>query len=206
MTTVRRAMLTDHRRVLDTLADAFHDDPVHAWIFEDEAVRAAQLPQWFTNLLHMVNEGGHVDVVDDLSCAAIWHAPVPAAAPAESAPEPSDELPPIAQQLIDVLGPDQGMDKLVKMAPIMELHPAEPHWYLAVVGTASAARGRGLGSELIRHQLEVCDATGTPAYLESSNPRNVGLYLRHGFEPFETVHLDQGGPEVTFMWREPRPS
>lgn len=199
MTTFRRAMLTDHGAVLDTLADAFYDDPVHAWIFEDESVRTAQLPAWFTNLIHMVPAGGHVDVADDLTSAALWHPPVP--------PEPSDEmaeeLPPIAQQLLDVLGADTGMDKLARMSPLMELHPHEPHWYLAVVGTASAARGKGQGGDLIRQQLDVCDATSTPAYLESSNPRNVGLYLRLGFEPFETVHLDEGGPEVTFMWREP---
>ncbi|MDH3704653.1 MAG: GNAT family N-acetyltransferase [Acidimicrobiia bacterium] len=200
MTTIRRAMLTDHRRVLDTLVDAFYADPVHAWIFEDEAVRTSQLPHWFTNLLHMVPDGGHVDVADDLTSAAIWHPPLP---PPEAGDEPPDELPPIAQQLLDALGPDAGMDKLVKLAPMMDLHPHEPHWYLAVVGTAASARGKGLGGDLIRHQLDVCDATAMPAYLESSNPRNVGLYHRHGFEVFETVELDDGGPEVSFMWREP---
>ena len=199
MTSIRRAQLTDHRPVLETLCDAFFEDPVHAWIFEDEAVRTAELPMWFHHLIDMVPPGGHVDVTTDLSTAAIWHAPAPA-----SEPSPSEEMPPIAQHLLDVLDDHVAMDKLMRLAPMMELHPHQPHWYLAVLGTADRMRGRGQGSDLLRHQLDECDATGMPAYLESSNPRNVGLYLRHGFEVFETVDLDDGGPEVSFMWREPR--
>ncbi len=32
------------------------------------------------------------------------------------------------------------------------------------------------------HALRRCDADGLIAYLESSNPRNISLYERHGFE------------------------
>ena len=52
----------------------------------------------------------------------------------------------------------------------------------ALIGVDPARQGRGLGSALMKHTLALCDAEGALAYLESSNPRNVPLYERHGFE------------------------
>ena len=61
-------------------------------------------------------------------------------------------------------------------------HPKEPHWYLPLLGVDPARQGQGLGSALLKHALAHCDAEGLPAYLESSNIKNVPLYERHGFE------------------------
>lgn len=52
--------------------------------------------------------------------------------------------------------------------------------------------------------LERCDREGLPAYLEASSARNRALYLRHGFEVVEEVHLPADGPPVWLMWRNPR--
>jgi hypothetical protein len=40
-----------------------------------------------------------------------------------------------------------------------------------------------------------------PAYLESSNPANVALYVRYGFEPHATIAIPHDGPTITTMWR-----
>ena len=62
-------------------------------------------------------------------------------------------------------------------------HPQDrSHWYLFILGTEQAAQGRGLGSALLDQVLARVDADGMPAYLESSNERNLALYGRHGFE------------------------
>ena len=50
--------------------------------------------------------------------------------------------------------------------------------------------------------LDDADADGWPCYLESSNPRNVSLYLRHGFVETGELPLPDG-PSLTQMWREP---
>jgi ribosomal protein S18 acetylase RimI-like enzyme len=42
-----------------------------------------------------------------------------------------------------------------------------------------------------------------PAYLESSNPRNMSLYRRHGFEQVGELPLPDG-PALYPMWRTPR--
>ena len=66
---------------------------------------------------------------------------------------------------------------------------------------------RGLGGFHVglefRSPLARCDADGIPAYLESSNPRNIGLYQRHGFEVRSPIQVGSS-PEVVPMLRLPR--
>jgi len=66
-----------------------------------------------------------------------------------------------------------------------------------------SARGRGLASACISVVTRRCDATGHGAYLESSDPANVPLYERHGFQVTSEVAI-RGGPTVPLMWRDPR--
>jgi ribosomal protein S18 acetylase RimI-like enzyme len=82
-------------------------------------------------------------------------------------------------------------------------HPAEPHWYLAVLGVRPDRQGHGIGGALLEAGLARADADGLPCYLESSNPRNVGLYERHGFE-ITAEHWLPDGPVFTYMWRKAR--
>ena len=44
---------------------------------------------------------------------------------------------------------------------------------------------------------------GALAYLESSNPRNISLYERHGFEVMGEIQVG-AGPLMTPMLRQPR--
>ncbi len=72
-----------------------------------------------------------------------------------------------------------------------------------MVGVEPERQGRGVGSALLREVLTQCDAEGLPAYLESSNERNLTLYRRHGFEVIEELRLGRSGPLLWLMWREP---
>jgi ribosomal protein S18 acetylase RimI-like enzyme len=56
----------------------------------------------------------------------------------------------------------------------------------------------------MEHALSRCDAEGLPAYLESSNPRNIPLYQRHGFEILGKIQVGSSPPVVP-MLRAPRP-
>jgi GNAT superfamily N-acetyltransferase len=82
-------------------------------------------------------------------------------------------------------------------------HPHEPHWYLPLIGTDPPKQGRGYGSLLLAHVTSICDLDGLPAYLESSNPRNIPLYQRHGFERLGTIQVGDS-PPITPMLRVPR--
>jgi predicted N-acetyltransferase YhbS len=61
-------------------------------------------------------------------------------------------------------------------------HPEEPHWYLNFFGVDTHRQGQGLGSAILKTSLMSVDEQGAIAYLESSNPANVPLYGRFGFE------------------------
>jgi GNAT superfamily N-acetyltransferase len=84
------------------------------------------------------------------------------------------------------------------------VHPEEPHWYLAVLGSDPSVRGRGYGQVLMQSRLDRCDAEYCPAYLESSKPENVPYYQRFGFTVTGEIELPHGGPKIWPMWREPR--
>jgi ribosomal protein S18 acetylase RimI-like enzyme len=82
-------------------------------------------------------------------------------------------------------------------------HPKEPHWHLAFIGVDPAHHGRGLGSELLRHTLAGIDRDHLHSYLESSNPANLPLYRRHGFEVIREIRVGDA-PPVFPMLRLPR--
>ncbi len=51
-----------------------------------------------------------------------------------------------------------------------------------MIGVDPARQGGGIASALLAESLRAIDREGAIAYLESSNPRNIPLYERHGFE------------------------
>lgn len=92
---------------------------------------------------------------------------------------------------------------LAALSSVEKVHPRQPHWYLAVLGTDPEHRGQGFGAALMAPVLEQCDADGLPAYLESSKESNIPYYERHGFTVERELPLGKGGPSVWTMWREP---
>lgn len=64
-------------------------------------------------------------------------------------------------------------------------------------------QGKGFGTALIRHGLEECDREEVYAYLESSNPQNLSLYIRHGFEILGTVTADTMPPLIPMIRKPP---
>ena len=82
-------------------------------------------------------------------------------------------------------------------------HPSEPHWYLPLMGVDPFHQGRGLGSALMQHALVPCDRDHALAYLESTNPKNIPLYERHGFELLGTIQVGTS-PPIFPMLRKPR--
>ncbi|HEY2386141.1 MAG TPA: N-acetyltransferase [Candidatus Binatia bacterium] len=105
--------------------------------------------------------------------------------------------------LRDTARPEHLDDLLGTFMHMEQAHPTEPHWYLPLIGVEPNAQGRGLGAELMRFALARCDREGTVAYLESSNPQNISLYRRCGFEEMGEIKVG-AAPLVTPMVRQPR--
>lgn len=187
----------ESRDLRDLLVAAFADDPVVSWVFEDPESRPGHSAAFFDSLLRRL--GGHdlVWTTDDLAGAACW------ARPGHWRESPMEVLRMARHTLFGMRR--NLLQKMRGLAGIEARHPSEPHLYLATVGVRPGRQGEGIGSALIRPGLQYCDAAGLPAYLESSNERNVPLYERHGFEVTEELVLP-GGPTVWLMWREARVS
>ena len=81
--------------------------------------------------------------------------------------------------------------------------PVEPHWYLPLMGVDPAHQSSGYGSALMKHALKACDHGQKLAFLESTNPRNVPFYQRHGFEVLGTIQVGSS-PTSFSMLRRPR--
>ena len=56
---------------------------------------------------------------------------------------------------------------LPAFSAIEKVHPEEEHYYLEALGTRQDMQSKGVGSSVIGHMLDRCDAEGLPAYLES---------------------------------------
>lgn len=94
-------------------------------------------------------------------------------------------------------------DVLASFEQMEKWRPKEPHWYLTFIGVEPNAQGRGLGGALMSHGVSQCDRVGQLAYLESTNPRNISLYERHGFEVVGEIRVGRA-PVLTPMLRKPR--
>lgn len=103
----------------------------------------------------------------------------------------------------DSAKPEHLEDVLATFEQMGESHPDEPHWYLPMIGVEPNAQNRGVGWALMHHALARCDRDGMLAYLESSNPRNITLYERHGFEVMGQIQVG-AAPLITPMVRQPR--
>ena len=198
MADVRSATLDDADRIAQIAAAGFYDDPVMSWLFPVAAVRLDRLRLLFGGLARdMLPDRGIVHLTGD-ACVALWRDPTfeHGRSAAERVQEAADEGPsPFAPDEMERLG--------VLGATMTANHPHEPHWYLNVVSTVPANQGQGLGTAVLQPVLARCDADGSRAYLESTNPRNHTLYHRHGFVDAGEIRVE-GGPSLTPMWRDPR--
>lgn len=196
----RPARKRDVRELARVLGRAFYDDPVSVWLLPDDRSRAAQLTAFFaTTTRHHHLAGGGVEVACDgpvIGAAALWDPPNRWK---QSRRTQLAVLPALIRAFGMRLAAGRAVSELLDRA-----HPAEPHWYLAVIGSDPTMRGRGFGQAVMRSRLDRCDAEHCPAYLESSKFENVVYYERFGFVVAEEIALPGGGPKLWPMWRAPR--
>lgn len=193
-TAIKTASPNDERRVVSTIVRAFQADPAVRWLYPDAQQYATHFPQFVRAFGGRAFAYESAHVVDDFAGAALWLPP---------GVEPDqDEL----GSLMERTAPPAIRDEVFSVFEQMgRYHPGEPHWYLPLIGVDDAYQGQGLGSVLLRHALAECDRERLPAYLESSNPRNISLYQRHGFQLIGTIRAGLS-PKIYPMVRPPLPA
>jgi ribosomal protein S18 acetylase RimI-like enzyme len=178
--------------VVNVIVHAFSADPSARWIFPDRRQYLNNFPALVRVFADAAFEHGSAHCSAGFSAAALWLPP--GIHPDETALFTllQDAVP--AQDQADVFALFELMEKC---------HPAEPHWYLPMMGVYAEKQGRGHGSALLKYALERCDAEEKSAYLEASSSKSVSLYKRHGFELLGTIQVGSS-PPLFSMLRRPR--
>jgi GNAT superfamily N-acetyltransferase len=200
MSTIRSATVADRAALADSLASAFSEDPLFTWMAGAAPGTSVEpkLRIIFDAFLkpEVVRPEHLVFTDEDRIGVAIWKPPN------RWKTANSDMLRALPAML---RGLGTKMPRMIgAFNAIEKVHPKEEHYYLEALGTRQDMQSKGVGSSMIRHMLDRCDREGVPAYLESSNLRNVPFYARHGFETTGEIVVGKGAPTVTAMWREPR--
>ncbi len=178
--------------VIATVTSAFSTDPVARWIYP----KAADYYRWFPGFIRAFAgraiEDGSVLFTSNYSGVALWLQPGAHADDAGLVRHIEASRP--AERHAEIFELFEEMDKG---------HPVEDHWYLPMIGVDAYRQNLGIGSGLMKLALERSDRDGLPAYLESTNPRNISLYLRYGFEKVGEITAG-GSPPLVRMLRQPQ--
>jgi GNAT superfamily N-acetyltransferase len=194
----RLARTADANAMTETIATAFFNDPLWSWAFGDESRRAADFRRWWRVFVDASFRNEWTWVTERCESAAIWCPP----GAVELLPAEEERL---VELVVGLIGGDHGNAVLEVLAQFEAAHPHDaPHYYLGIVATHDDHRGHGLAERLLAENLQQIDAEHMPAYLESSNPRNLNRYMRLGFEPIGEIEIPDGRPAVTTMWRPER--
>jgi ribosomal protein S18 acetylase RimI-like enzyme len=161
----------------ETLAEAFHDDPLLRMLAPDPRRRAA-VGRWFfqTNVDYGMR-WGRVWVADDAAAVAVWLPPGTRFGALRSLRVGMGAFP-----FRVGLRPMLMMARVVPALERLHRLVRGPHWYLMTIGTRPSRQGEGLGSAVLRAGTSEADLDGRPCYLETSTQRAVDFYAKHGFE------------------------
>jgi ribosomal protein S18 acetylase RimI-like enzyme len=189
---IKTATTSDEASAIAVVVLAFSADPAARWTWPDPNQYLMHFPNFVRVLGGRAFAHGSAYCLDDNAGAALWLPP--AVGPDEDA----------LAALLQRTGSASVQDDLAGLFEQMgRYHPQEPHWYLPFIGIDPSQQGKGYGTALMEHALVPCDRDRTLAYLESSNPKNIPLYERHGFELLGTIQVGTS-PPIFPMLRKPR--
>jgi ribosomal protein S18 acetylase RimI-like enzyme len=186
------ATASDEASIIDVLVRANWEDPAARWVWPDSQQFLTHFPSFVRAFGGRAFAHGSAYYVDGYVGAALWLPP---------------DVHPDENALIALLQQTVSGQIQKDFFPVFEqmgrYHPSEPHWYLPLMGVDPSQQGKGFGSALLQHTLMQFDRDNKLAYLESSNPRNIPLYKRHGFELLGSIQIGTS-PSIAPMLRRPK--
>lgn len=180
----------DEDQAIATVLLAFAADPMARWTWPNAHQYLAAMPRMIRAFASKAFTVGSAFRTDGFAGAALW---LP---PGVGSDEEALEAV-IESTVASSLGQETG----AIFEQMATFHPTEHHWYLPLIGVDPAHQGQGQGDALMAHALARCDSDHAPAYLESSNPRNIPFYRRHGFEPLGAIRAGSS-PTLVPMLRQ----
>ena len=184
---------SEQEQAIAAIVLAFAADPFSRWIFPDPHHYLKYFPQVVRFLCGNAFEHGTGYCIEGFAGSALW-------LPPDVHPR-EEELGEVLMHGVHEQRHEEVFTMLERMA---SYHPTEPHWYLPMIGVQATHRGKGYGEALMEHALRPCDREQKLVYLESTNPKNISLYQRYGFEILDTIQIGSS-PPVSPMLRRPQP-
>lgn len=189
--TVTVARPDEQEKFLATIVLGFSADPLVRWMVPKASDYVAHATAMFTAFAGKAFATESAYVANDGEAVALW-------LPPNTESDDDDMLP----LMLQIMTPEHLEVVGAVLAEMDAYHPKEPCWYLPMIAADPGHQGKGLGSALMKHATRICDEQGLPAYLESTNARNVSLYQRYGFEVVGEIQHGSS-PIVRPMIRKP---
>jgi ribosomal protein S18 acetylase RimI-like enzyme len=178
-----RASLSDYDRSIAALVTAFISDPFVRWMFPDAKQYLHYFPQALKYFAGRAFDHGSAYRSEDFKAAALWLPP---------------GVGPDEEALGTVLQEGVATERQGAVFAILEQvgasHPPVAHRYLPAIGVEPMFQGKGYASALLAQGVEVCDGAHVAAYLEATNPVNIPLYKRFGFEVVGEIQAGSSQP------------
>jgi ribosomal protein S18 acetylase RimI-like enzyme len=178
----------DIEPLISVMVLAFAADPVARWMYRDPQHYLAYFGRFIRAFAGKAFSTGTAWRIDGNLGAALWLPP--GVTPDEDA---------IVTILDESVPRDLMADVNAMFGEMAAYHPPDPHWYLPMIGIEPHLHRKGLGSALLTQALNRCDQKNLPAYLESSNPANMALYERFGFEALGVIREGSSPPMVRML-------
>ncbi len=189
---IRTATWADEKKIAALMGLAFATDPAIRWLLPDPYNYLKSSETYVGLSSGPAFDNGSAFVIGDICGAALW---LPPGAVVDARP-----LAALRDRYVD---PEILEDFAGWIEKSSAFRPVEPHWYLTLIAVDPVKCGRGYGAALMAHALRICDLDKRPAYLESTNPANLSLYKRFGFQLLAKVQVGQSPPRYP-MLREPQ--
>ena len=178
----------DREKALYTILLGFSTDPFLRWMYPS-AGNYMNACAAFDAFGGKAIDNGSSFVAKDFEGVAFWMPP---------GAEADEEL---FVEEVEKFVPKEKHETMFAVLEEMEKYHPEGAWYLPIIAVDPSYQGLGLGSQLMKKALEKVDSDNLPAYLESSNPRNMSLYERCGFVTMGEIQIGDS-PVIHPMIRE----
>ena len=179
----RIADRSEKEEVLSGLTLGFSADPFMRWLYPEPDAFLKHFPRVMNFFGGRSFDHGAAFRNDDCTAAVLWLPP---------------DVHPDENNLIacfeETVAPEKHAALFATFEQMDKFHPAAPCWHLAFIAVDPSRQGKGMGSALLQASLEQCDVDQRPAYLESTNPANLSLYKRFGFEQTGLIETGDAPP------------
>jgi len=189
---IRVVEASEAQRAVSTQLVAFDADPVMRWLWPEPHDYVTHFPAFVRGFGGGAFESRTAHATGDFLGGSLWLPPGVAF-----------DVDALVTLLNGSVAEPARSEAFAMLGQITAAHPEEPHWHLAFIGVDPTRRGKGTGAALLRYALARIDEQHLHGYLESSNPANISLYERHGFEVVSEVRVG-GSPPIFPMVRAPR--